>query len=161
MINAILIQSSGAGNLMHHGTTGIAVKRSSFFIIAAGLSLPVAAFFYRLRRTPVQRIGMVIGIKPRHVSAYEALHAVSNSGVRDLLTKYHIHNFSIFIQKFEGDHCFLFGYYEYTGSDYRGDMERLADEPRNRQWLSLIDPMQFPLPGERSWSIMREIYRNP
>ncbi|MGC2164330.1 MAG: L-rhamnose mutarotase [Silvibacterium sp.] len=137
------------------------MKRSSFFTIAAGLSLPMVAFFCRLRRTPVQRIGMVIGIKPRHGSAYEALHAVSSPGVRDLLTKYHIHNFSIFIQKLEGDHYYLFGYYEYTGSDYKGDMERFADEPRNQQWLSLIDPMQLPLPGERSWSVMREIYCNP
>ena len=146
---------------MHYRTRGVAVKRSSFFIIAAALSLPMGAFFWRLRRTPVQRIGMVIGIKPGHVSAYEALHAVSKPGVRDLLINYHIHNFSIFIQKFEGDHYYLFGYCEYTGSDYRGDMEKFAAEPRNQQWLSVTDPMQLPLPGERSWSIMREIYCNP
>jgi len=104
---------------------------------------------------------MVIGIKPRHISAYEALHAATNPGVRDLLTKYHMHNFSIFIQKLEGDHYYLFGYYEYTGSDYRADMEKFAAEPRNQQWLSTTDPMQLPLPIEPSWSIMREIYRNP
>jgi len=38
---------------------------------------------------------MVIGIKPDRIAAYEALHAASNPGVRDLLKKYHIHNFSI------------------------------------------------------------------
>jgi L-rhamnose mutarotase len=137
------------------------VKRLSFSIMAAGLALPAVAFFCRLRHTPVQRIGIVIGIKPDQVSAYEALHAVSNPGVRDLLTKYHIHNFTIFIQKLEGDHYYLFGYYEYTGSDYRVDMKKFAAEPRNQQWLSTTDPMQLPLPGERSWSIMHEIYCNP
>ena len=34
---------------------------------------------------PVRRVGMVIGIKPEKISAYKALHADSNSGVRDLL----------------------------------------------------------------------------
>lgn len=130
-------------------------------MIAAGLSLPMVAFSRRLRRTPVRRIGMVIGIKPDRVGAYEALHTAANPGVRDLLTKYHIHNFSIFIQKLESNHYFLFGYYEYTGSDYRLDMVKLAAEPRNQEWLSVTDPMQIALPGERSWSIMEEIYRNP
>ena len=109
----------------------------------------------------VQRIGMVIGIRPDRTSAYETVHAASNPGVRDLLTKYHMHNFSIFIQKVEEDRYYLFGYYEYTGNDYEADMEKLAAEPRNREWLLMTDPMQIPLQGERSWSIMREVYHNP
>lgn len=108
-----------------------------------------------------QRIGMVIGIRPDRISAYETVHAASNPGVRDLLTKYHMHNFSIFIQKVEQDRYYLFGYYEYTGSDYEADMEKLAAEPRNHEWLLTTDPMQIPLQGEHSWSIMREVYHNP
>jgi len=115
----------------------------------------------RVRHRPVQRIGMVIGIHPDRVSAYEALHAASNPGVRDLLNKYHMHNFSIFIQQLESGKYYLFGYYEYTGTDYKRDMDALASEPRNRQWLSTTDAMQIPLPGERSWSVMREVYYNP
>ncbi|HUV96968.1 MAG TPA: L-rhamnose mutarotase [Acidobacteriaceae bacterium] len=108
-----------------------------------------------------QRIGMVIGVKPDQIRAYEAVHAASHPGVRDLLSKYHMHNFSIFIHKFAEDCYYLFGYYEYTGGDYRADMEKLAAEPRNREWLSMTDPMQIPLPDERSWSIMSEVYYNP
>jgi len=108
-----------------------------------------------------QRIGMVIGIRPDRISAYEAVHAASHPGVRDLLVKYHMHNFSIFIHKLAEDRYYLFGYYEYTGSDYLADMAKLAAEPRNQEWLSTTDPMQIPLPGERSWSIMREVYHNP
>ena len=104
---------------------------------------------------------MVIGIKPDRISAYETLHAASNPGVRDLLTKYHMHNFSIFLNKLENDRYYLFGYYEYSGRNYKADMEKLAAEPRNQEWLSTTDPMQIPLPGERSWSIMREAYHNP
>lgn len=103
----------------------------------------------------------MIGIKPDAISAYEAFHAASNPGVRDLLNKYHTHNFPIFIKKLDSNHHYLFGYYEYTGNDYQRDMERLAAEPRNKQWLSVTDPMQIPLPGEKSWSIMHEVYHNP
>jgi L-rhamnose mutarotase len=115
----------------------------------------------RVRQRPVQRIGMVIGIHPDRISAYEALHAASNAGVRDLLNKYHMRNFSIFIQQLEDGKFYLFGYYEYTGMDYQRDMNALASEPRNQQWLSTTNPMQIPLPGERSWSVMREVYYNP
>lgn len=137
------------------------MKRISLPLFAAGIAHPAAALASRIRRAPVQRIGMVIGIKPDRISAYETLHAASNPGVRDLLTKYHMHNFSIFLNKLENDRYYLFGYYEYSGRNYKADMEKLAAEPRNQEWLSTTDPMQIPLPGERSWSIMREAYHNP
>jgi L-rhamnose mutarotase len=109
----------------------------------------------------VQRIGMVIGIKPDQISAYEALHAASNAGVRDLLTTYHIQNFSIFIHQLDDGKYYLFGYYEYTGRDYKADMAKLATEPRNQKWLSVTDALQIPLSGEKSWAKMQEVYHNP
>ena len=72
------------------------------------------------------RVGMIIGIKPDKISAYEALHAASNQGVRDLLDKYHMHNFSIYIQKMDESHYYLFAYYEYTGNNYKQDMDTMA-----------------------------------
>jgi len=111
-------------------------------------------------RRPRQRIGMVIGMRPDRISAYEALHAASHAGVRDLLTRYHMHNFSIYLKELEDGRFYLFGYYEYTGTNYAADMARLAAEPRNQEWLSSTDPMQIPLPGETSWSVMREVYFN-
>lgn len=128
--------------------------------LAAIVTIP-AILAARVRQRPVQRIGMVIGIHPDRISAYEALHAASNPGVRDLLNKYHMHNFSIFLQRLDNGKYYLFGYYEYTGTNYQADMDALASEPRNQQWLSATDPMQIPLPGERSWTVMREVYYNP
>ena len=55
------------------------------------------------------------------------LHADSHPGVRDLLVKYHLHNFSIFLQQIDGK-WYEFGYYEYTGKDFDADMARLAAE---------------------------------
>jgi L-rhamnose mutarotase len=107
------------------------------------------------------RIGMIIGIKPDKISAYEALHAASNQGVRDLLDKYHMHNFSIYIHKMDETHYYLFAYYEYTGNNYKQDMDTLAREPRNIAWLSKTDAMQIPFAGEKSWTKMQEVFHNP
>ena len=131
-------------------------------LVSIVLSAVVLSIVWSLRaQSHVQRVGMVIGIKPDRITAYEALHANSNKGVRDLLNKYNMHNFSIFIHQFDDGRYYLFGYYEYTGNDYKADMQRLAQESRNKQWLQMTDPMQMPLRGEKSWSMMHEVYHNP
>lgn len=138
------------------------MKRGAPALLTVGLALLTAAIATcGRRRKPVQRIGMVIGMCPDKIAAYEALHEASQPGVRDLLTRYNMHNFSIFLAELGDGRCYLFGYYEYIGTDYRRDMENLYAEPRNQDWLSKTDPMQIPLPGERSWSVMREVYFNP
>ena len=102
---------------------------------------------------------MVVGIKPERIEEYKRLHADSNAGVRDLLHKYHMRNFSIFLQQIEGK-WYEFGYYEYTGDDFDGDMAKLAEEPRNIEWLKVCDPMQVPLPGKKGWTKMERMYYN-
>jgi L-rhamnose mutarotase len=119
------------------------------------------ALVARTENPHVERIGMVIGIKPDEISAYKVLHDASNSGIRDLLEKYHMHNFSIYIRQLDDGKYYLFGYYEYTGNDYKADMEKLGAEPRNQKWLSETGPMQIPLTGEKSWGMMQEVYHNP
>ena len=108
---------------------------------------------------PVLRVGMVIGLKSEKIEDYKDVHADSNPGVRDLLSKYHIHNFSIYLQEIDGK-WYEFAYYEYTGQDYEEDMALLAAEPRNIEWLKICDPMQIPLPGSDSWTHMTRVYFN-
>jgi len=110
-------------------------------------------------QTRVKRVGMVIGIKPEKIAEYKELHADSNPGVRDLLNKYHMHNFSIYLHEIDGKY-YEFGYYEYTGNDFEGDMAELAAEPRNKKWLSICDPIQIPLKGYKSWAEMEDVYHN-
>jgi L-rhamnose mutarotase len=110
-------------------------------------------------QTNLKRVGMVIGIKPEMIAEYKALHADSNPGVRDLLTKYHMRNFSIYLHEIDGKY-YEFGYYEYTGNDFEADMAMLAEEQRNKEWLSICDPMQLPLEGYKSWAEMEEVYHN-
>jgi L-rhamnose mutarotase len=108
----------------------------------------------------VKRVGMVVGIAPDKIDEYKRLHADGEPGVRDLLTKYHVHNFSIYLTEIDGK-WYEFGYYEYTGKDFEGDMAELAKEPRNVKWLELCDPMQIPLEGETGWREMERVYFNP
>ena len=107
----------------------------------------------------VKRVGMVIGIKPEMIEEYKKLHVDSYPGVRDLLTKYHMQNFSIFLSQIE-DKWYEFGYYEYTGDNFERDMANLALEPRNIAWLKVADPMQIPFSGSTGWTEMERVYYN-
>ena len=60
----------------------------------------------------VKRIGMVIGIKPDQIEAYKELHADDHAGVRDLLRRAKMENFSIFMHRLDDGKTYLFGYYE-------------------------------------------------
>ncbi len=104
-------------------------------------------------------VGMVIRLKPECVAEYRRLHADSNPGVRDLLAKYHMRNFSIFLHQI-GEEWYEFGYYEYTGGDFDTDMKALAAEPRNQAWLEMCDPLQLPLEGACGWTEMECVYFN-
>lgn len=108
----------------------------------------------------VRKVGMVIKINPERIEEYLAAHADTNPGVRDLLTRYNMRNFSIFMTRLEDGNYYEFGYYEYWGNDFDGDMAKLAAEPRNIEWLKLCDPMQIPLKGNTSWMNMKTIFFN-
>lgn len=109
---------------------------------------------------PTKRVGMVVGLKPEAMAEYKRLHADDNAGVRDILNKYHMHNFSIFLTQIDGK-WYEFGYYEYTGKDFEKDMADMAKEPRTKEWLKVCDPMQIPLEGETGWREMERVYYNP
>jgi len=126
------------------------------FILVAMLALVVVC---GCSQPKVKRVGMVTGVRPDKLADYKAFHADSNPGVRDLLTKYHMHNFSIFVHEIDGK-LYEFGYYEYTGHDFEGDMAKLDAEPRNKEWLKVCDPLQVPLKGEKSWAVMERVYYN-
>ena len=108
----------------------------------------------------IKRVGMVIKIKPEYIEEYKAIHSSSNAGVRDLLTKANMHNFSIFLHQLDDGNWYEFGYYEYTGEDFKADMEKLDKHPRNIEWLKVCDPMQVPLDGYEGWAEMEQVYYN-
>ena len=108
---------------------------------------------------PVKRIGRVIELREEMIPEYKALHADGYAGVRDLLSKYQLDNFSVFLHKIDGK-WYEFAYYEYTGDDFDADRAGISAEPRNIEWLKLCDPMQIPLDGNKSWTTMETIFYN-
>ncbi len=60
----------------------------------------------------VIRVGMVVKVKKEKVEEYKKLHANNNAGVRHLLTKYNMRNFSIFMVQLADGEWYEFGYYE-------------------------------------------------
>ena len=145
-------------------------QSSSGILAAAGpvnyVKKEVVSDVSRIQENPpinhkdVRRIGMVIKIRPEKMGEYKALHAGTNPGVRDLLEKYHMRNFSIFLTRLDDGNYYEFGYYEYWGNDFEKDKAMLDAEPRNKDWLRICDPLQIPLKGEKSWREMESVYKN-
>lgn len=106
----------------------------------------------------VQRMGMVIGVKPEKLEEYRRLHAEPWPELNAALSAANITNYSIFLREPEN---LLFGYWEYVGSDFEGDLKKLGALELNKRWLALTDLCQAPLvsrkPGEW-WASMVEVY---
>ena len=106
----------------------------------------------------VTRMGMVIGVKPEKLAEYKALHANPWPEMNAALSAANIRNYSIYLREPEN---LLFGYWEYTGSDYAADMQVLGNRAITKKWLALTDPCQAKLKSagpDEWWSAMPEIY---
>ena len=101
---------------------------------------------------------MVVALRPERLADYKALHAAPWPEMNAALSAAHIRNYSIFLRQPEN---LLFGYWEYTGTDFAADMARLGDLPVTRRWLALTDPCQRPLdsaiPGDW-WSFLPQVF---
>ncbi|WP_283148838.1 L-rhamnose mutarotase [Silvimonas soli] len=90
----------------------------------------------------MQRMGMVIGIKPDKIAEYKQLHAEVWPEIIAGLTAANVKNYSIFLREPEN---LLFGYWEYHGTDFAADMQSIADQEVTRRWWALCAPCQVPL----------------
>jgi L-rhamnose mutarotase len=106
----------------------------------------------------VQRMGMVIGVRPEKLTLYKDLHANPWPEMNAALNAANIHNYSIYLREPEN---LLFGYWEYTGSDYAADMKVLGEKSITKKWLALTDPCQMKLQSagrDEWWAMMPEIF---
>ncbi|MEP3278081.1 MAG: L-rhamnose mutarotase [Stappiaceae bacterium] len=106
----------------------------------------------------MQRIGMMIGIRPEKIEEYKRLHADVWPSVLAQIANSNIRNYSIFLQEPEN---LLFGYFEYHGDDFSADMAQMAQDPETRRWWELTDPCQEPLASRANgeqWSFMEEAF---
>jgi L-rhamnose mutarotase len=105
-----------------------------------------------------QRMGMVISVRPEKLEEYKRLHAEPWPEMDQALSDANIRNYSIYLREPE---MLLFGYWEYTGTDYAADMRVLGEKSITKRWLALTDPCQAPLKSATEgewWSMLPEIY---
>ncbi|MBE7558998.1 L-rhamnose mutarotase [bacterium] len=142
------------------------MSRTSCLLLAGLLVSATAAcgsFHHaaRGRSLPVQRYGMVIGVKPEKIDEYRRLHAHPWPGVLTMIRECKIRNYSIYLAELEPGKHYLFGYFEYVGDDFDADMQKMAADAETQRWWKETDPCQYPIatakPGEK-WSIMEEVF---
>ena len=106
----------------------------------------------------MQRMGMVIGIKPEMIEDYKRLHSAAWPEILAQIKACNIRNYSIFLREPEN---LLFGYWEYHGSDFAADMVLMAASDKTQEWWALTDPCQQPMQnvadGEK-WAMMNEVF---
>lgn len=107
-------------------------------------------------KEPPTRYGSVIRVKLEKLEEYKALHAHPWPEVNRRLKEVNIQNYSIFYR--DG---YLFSYFEYTGTDFEADMEKMAQDSVTREWWKLTDPCQEPVESAGEgvwWADMEEVY---
>ncbi|MDO6732560.1 L-rhamnose mutarotase [Marinovum sp. 2_MG-2023] len=105
-----------------------------------------------------QRMGFVIGIKAADIPRYKELHADVWPDVLTRLKASNITNYSIFLREPEN---LMFGYWEYTGSDFAADMAAIGEDPVTREWWAVCGPMQSPLDSRKDdewWAGMEHVF---
>jgi L-rhamnose mutarotase len=108
----------------------------------------------------MQRMGMVIGIKPEDIPDYKRLHANTWPEILQGITDCNIRNYSIYLRQPEN---LLFGYWEYHGSDFDADAAKMAADPKTQEWWAICMPMQAPLQTRADgewWAMMEEVFHH-
>ena len=106
----------------------------------------------------MQRMGMVIGLKPEKVDEYKRLHAAVWPDVLAMITACHIHNYTIYLKEPEN---LLFGCWEYRGENFAEDAARMAADPTTQAWWAVCMPCQQPLATAKDgewWAMMEEVF---
>jgi L-rhamnose mutarotase len=108
----------------------------------------------------LKRLGMMNEVKPESLNAYRILHAEDNQGIRDLLVKYHLRNYSMFLKQIE-NRWLAFAYCEYAGRDFVSDMNALNIDARYQEWQNACKKMHVSTDADQEWNDMEQIFFNP
>jgi L-rhamnose mutarotase len=108
----------------------------------------------------MERMAMVIGIKPGDIPEYKRLHAETWPEILAMISACHIRNYSIYLREPEN---LLFGYWEYHGTDFAADAAKMAADPKTQDWWDICMPMQAPLDTRAEgdwWAMMQEVFHH-
>lgn len=116
------------------------------------------------RKNPGRRFGQIIKLKPECVKQYKEVHAAVWPEVLKQIKASNIEDYSIYHDPELG---ILFATFKYIGYDFAGDMERMRDNPRVREWWAMTDSFQESMvPGATSsesgdptwWKNVEEVF---
>jgi L-rhamnose mutarotase len=108
----------------------------------------------------LKRLGMMNEVKPECLNAYRMLHSEENQGIRELLLKYHLRNYSMFLKQIE-NRWFVFTYCEYAGRDFVSDMKSLNMDVRYQEWQNASKKLHVSSSNNHEWNDMEQIFFNP
>ncbi len=106
----------------------------------------------------MERMGQVLTLKPGTIEEYKRLHREVWPAVLQMIAECNIHNYSIFLKEPEN---LLFAYWEYHGTDFAADMEKMAASEETQRWWDICGPLQEPLPTRKEgewWARMEEVF---
>ncbi|MBT3777199.1 MAG: L-rhamnose mutarotase [Pelagibacteraceae bacterium] len=103
-----------------------------------------------------QRYAMAVRLKKEKREFYIENHANVWPEVLEELKKVKVKNYSIYLKE-----DFMFGYLEYAGDDFEGDMAEMQTIPIVDKWTKLMINCFNPFPNNEdneSWVMMDEIF---
>ena len=109
----------------------------------------------------MKRYGMVTGLRADKIEEYKRYHRDVWPEVLKQIKECHIQNYSIFLRRLDDGQYYLFGYFEYTGSDFVADMAKMAADQATQRWWALNKPCQKPLngiPTAEWWAAAEEVF---
>jgi L-rhamnose mutarotase len=104
----------------------------------------------------MKRMAQILKVRSEHLESYKKYHRAVWPEVLATISACNIRNYSIFYRD-----NLLFAFFEYWGEDYAADMEKMAADPKTREWWSIMMPMQQPLdtvPAGEWWAPMEEVF---
>jgi L-rhamnose mutarotase len=108
------------------------------------------------RTAEMKRYGSVIKVRPEFIEVYKKYHAAVWPEVLAMIRRCNIRNYSIYLKD-----DFLFGYFEYHGTDYAADMATMAADSKTQEWWAIMMPMQKPMETRAQgewWANMEEVF---
>jgi L-rhamnose mutarotase len=106
----------------------------------------------------VKRMSHMVKLKPEVIPEYKRIHAAVWPEILKAIHDANIRNYSIFLKEPEN---WLIAYWEYVGTDFAADSEKIKKAPRMQEWWDITDPMQQRFetakPGEW-WASMEEVF---
>jgi len=137
------------------------MRNPNKFIVLTAALLALFFLFAGCAQQKVTRYGSVIGLKPEKLEEYKELHANVWPGVLKKIKECNIRNYSIYLGELEEDKYYLFGYFEYTGDDFKADMAKMAADATTQKWWTFCEPCQSPIPTRKEsewWADMEEVF---